>query len=137
MVAIKVIFYITPLSVVAVDTENNFTLSYTENDGSVNAELIIGENSNVSSFVAVLKYDNEKYSITNSTPVDNSVIINDMPDYVRSLTPTGKLWVSGFYSEDVPAVKDVAENLGLKLTRQQAQNDWAVLCFERTSNDMK
>ena len=69
--------------------------------------------------------------------IHRNIIINDMPDYVRSLTSTGKLWVSGFYSEDVPTVKDVAENLGLKLTRQQAQNDWAVLCFERTSNDIK
>lgn len=91
MVAIKVIFYITPLSVVAVDTENNFTLSYTENDGSVNAELIIGENSNVSSFVAVLKYNNEKYSITNSTPVDNSFIINDMPDKGKVVIPVGSM----------------------------------------------
>ena len=69
--------------------------------------------------------------------IHRNIIINDMYDYVRSLTPTGKLWVSGFYSEDVPTVKDVAENLGLKLTRQQSQNDWAVLCFERTSNDIK
>lgn len=69
--------------------------------------------------------------------IHRNIIINDMPDYVRSLTSTGKLWVSGFYSEDVSTVKDVAENLGLKLTRQQSQNDWAVLCFERTSNDIK
>lgn len=62
--------------------------------------------------------------------IHRNIIIEDMPSYVRSLCPFGKLLVSGFYTEDIQAVKDTAEKLGLVLVHQQSKNDWAVLCFE-------
>lgn len=110
--------------------------SSVENSG-LNCSLNEMENIEVLHGDATLLESYEGYFDLIVANIHRNIIINDMPDYVRSLTSTGKLWVSGFYSEDVPTVKDVAENLGLKLTRQQAQNDWAVLCFERTSNDIK
>ncbi len=61
--------------------------------------------------------------------IHRNIIINDLPCYVQQLRPGGRLVVSGFFTEDIPAVQQAAEQQGLKLIHQQARNNWAVLVF--------
>ena len=61
--------------------------------------------------------------------IHRNIIINDLPRYVQQLRQGGRLVVSGFFTEDIPAVQQAAEQQGLKLIHQQARNNWAVLVF--------
>ena len=62
--------------------------------------------------------------------IHRNIIINDLPTYVAHLRAGGTLIVSGFFTEDIPAIQSAAESQGLTLTHQQARNNWAVAVFK-------
>ena len=41
------------------------------------------------------------------------------------------LLMSGFYEEDVPAIRERAEQLGMQYVEHQSLNNWVVIRFER------
>ncbi len=59
--------------------------------------------------------------------IHKNIIINDLSRYVKVMRQGGSLWLSGFYTEDVSAVMDKAETLGLRLVHQQSRNNWTVV----------
>jgi len=61
--------------------------------------------------------------------IHRNIIIADLPQYVLHLNRGGRLMVSGFFTEDIPAVQQAAEQLGLQLIHQQSRNNWVVLVF--------
>lgn len=63
--------------------------------------------------------------------IHRNIILEDMPVYVAHLAQGGSLVISGFYTADVPSILRGAEALGLELTLQQEQSDWAVLLLRR------
>ena len=63
--------------------------------------------------------------------IHRNIIINDLPTYVAHLRQEGTLIVSGFFTEDIPAIQAAAEAQGLKLVHQQERNEWAVASFLR------
>lgn len=63
--------------------------------------------------------------------IHKNVIINDMPAYVKVLQPEGRLYLSGFYREDMPDIKAKAESLGLRETGFKESNNWVVYLFEK------
>lgn len=58
-----------------------------------------------------------------------SILIHDMPIYIRHLAPGGTIVFSGFYTEDVEEMVSVATGHGLTLQKSLSKNDWAVLVF--------
>lgn len=62
--------------------------------------------------------------------IHRNIIINDMQTYVAHLRKGGTLIVSGFFTEDIPAIQSAAEAQGLTLVHQQARNNWAVAVFK-------
>lgn len=58
-----------------------------------------------------------------------SILIHDMPIYIRHLAPGGTIVFSGFYTEDVEEMVSVATNHGLILQKRLSKNNWAVLVF--------
>ena len=54
-----------------------------------------------------------------------------MPTYVRCLRHGGGLLMSGFYSADIPALRDRAEALGLTFTGSSLRDDWACIEFSK------
>ncbi|MCA1758414.1 MAG: 50S ribosomal protein L11 methyltransferase [Bacteroidales bacterium] len=74
---------------------------------------------------------NEKYDFIFAN-IHKNVLMNDLPVYSKSLKPNGKLFISGFYTEDIPDLKTKAEQAGLKETGFKAKNNWAVSVFEKT-----
>lgn len=61
--------------------------------------------------------------------IHKNVILTDLPVYESVLQPGGKLYLSGFYTQDMPDVKAKAESLGLQETGFQEKNNWVVYSF--------
>jgi len=63
--------------------------------------------------------------------IHKNVIINDLPVYKSVLKAGGRIYLSGFYTQDMPDVKAKAESLGLRETSYQEKNNWVVYGFEK------
>ena len=63
--------------------------------------------------------------------IHRNIIINDLPTYVAHLRQGGTLIVSGFFTEDIPAIQAAAEAQGLTLVHQQERNNWTVTVFRK------
>lgn len=61
--------------------------------------------------------------------INRNILLNDIPAYRKSLTPNGKLFVSGFYTEDLALIEEKAKETGLKLVSSRAENNWTAACF--------
>lgn len=61
--------------------------------------------------------------------INRNILLNDMPHYVESLSPGGELYMSGFYVEDVPVIREKAESLGLTFQYYKEKNNWAAVRF--------
>ncbi|WP_340113915.1 50S ribosomal protein L11 methyltransferase [Maribellus mangrovi] len=61
--------------------------------------------------------------------IQRNVLLNDMPAYNHVLNEGGTLIMSGFYSEDIPAIKEKAESLGLKDVGYTVKNNWVAYTF--------
>jgi len=73
---------------------------------------------------------NETYEIIFAN-IHKNVIINDLPIYESVLQSGGKIYLSGFYTHDMPDVKAVANSLGLQETGFYEKNNWVVFGFEK------
>jgi len=63
--------------------------------------------------------------------IHKNVIVNDLPVYESVLQSGGQLYLSGFYTHDMPDVKAKAESLGLQETGFQEKNSWVVYTFRK------
>jgi len=63
--------------------------------------------------------------------IHKNVIVNDLPVYESVLQSGGKIYLSGFYTHDMPDVKAKAESLGLHETGFQEKNNWVVYAFRK------
>jgi len=66
--------------------------------------------------------------------INRNVLLEEMPEYVKRLKPSGKLVLSGFYKEDVPMLEERAGAFGLKKTSYKEKNNWASLVFIKSLN---
>ncbi len=73
---------------------------------------------------------NEKYEVIFAN-IQRNVILADLPIYEKVLLPGGRIHLSGFYKQDMPAVKEKAESLGLTEIGFQERNNWVVYSFEK------
>lgn len=73
---------------------------------------------------------NENYEIIFAN-IHKNIIINDLPAYEKVLQPGGKIYLSGFYAQDMPDVKAKAESLGLIETGFQEKNNWVAYSFRK------
>jgi len=65
--------------------------------------------------------------------INRNILLNDMDKYVQTLSPNGKLVMSGFYKNDFPLIKEKAESLGLAQISYSENNEWSLGCFEKTA----
>lgn len=59
--------------------------------------------------------------------INRNVLLNDMPLYVQTLVSGGDLWMSGFYTEDIPVLLEKASTLGLTYISKNEKDNWACL----------
>ncbi|MFZ4582525.1 MAG: 50S ribosomal protein L11 methyltransferase [Paludibacter sp.] len=59
--------------------------------------------------------------------INRNILLSDMEKYAACLTAGGELYMSGFYSEDIPLIEAEANKNGLTLTASKLKNNWAVV----------
>ena len=83
-------------------------------------------------------YQGDASSLTDKGPFDvvianinRNILLADMRHYVARMNQGAMLLISGFYTEDIPALRSEAERLGLHYTGKREKNHWATLAFTK------
>lgn len=63
--------------------------------------------------------------------INRNVLLDQLPSYHLALNKGGILLLSGFYEEDIFALKQKSEALGLKLKEQKKEGEWCALKFDK------
>lgn len=61
--------------------------------------------------------------------INRNILLRDMHLYVQAMRPQGKIFFSGFYSEDLNSIQAEAERLGLRYERHLVRNNWVAAEF--------
>lgn len=61
--------------------------------------------------------------------INRNILVADMAHYVSVMNVGATLLMSGFYEEDVPAIRQCAEGLGLNYSYHRSRNNWVVIRF--------
>jgi ribosomal protein L11 methyltransferase len=110
--------------VVAVDIED-WTVENARENAALNAapvEVRLGD-------VQVIQQD-DSYDIILAN-INRNVLLADMPEYARLLAAGGTLVMSGFYTEDLAAIKAQAFAQGLAYKAERTKNNWVSVVFEK------
>ena len=59
--------------------------------------------------------------------INRNILLNDMHTYADCLSAGGELYMSGFYTEDVPMIEAKALELGFKMAYFKQKNNWAAV----------
>ena len=78
--------------------------------------------------------DNNKISSYEQQDINRNIILNDIAVYARAMKPKGRMFLSGFYVDDIDMIVNAARALGLCLTSVIANKNWANICFTRIEN---
>ena len=60
-----------------------------------------------------------------------NVLLLDIPLYAEQLKEDGSLFLSGFFTQDIPAIESKANQYGLKLVDFQNKDNWVAAHFKR------
>jgi ribosomal protein L11 methyltransferase len=61
--------------------------------------------------------------------INRNILLNDMTVYKSSLNEKGSLYLSGFYKEDLPIIKESCNNLGFTFVENKEKNNWIAAKF--------
>jgi len=108
--------------VTAIDNDEwayNNALENVQSNNFADIEVLLGD----CTLLAGRKYD------VIFANINRNILLNDIPVYCESLNTGGKLFVSGFYSEDLPLIDAKAQETGLKFVSSTVENNWNAACF--------
>ena len=63
--------------------------------------------------------------------INRNILLADMVAFVTKMAPGATLLLSGFYTKDVSLLVAKAEELGLTLTAQREDENWAELSLDK------
>lgn len=66
--------------------------------------------------------------------INRNILLNDMHAYTAAMKPGALLFMSGFYTEDIPVLEAEAKKQGLRLICQKESNHWALMICELLAN---
>lgn len=61
--------------------------------------------------------------------INRNILLNDMKRYAACMHPGSELMMSGFYVDDIPAIRAEAEKNGLRFVHHREKNRWAAVKF--------
>lgn len=61
--------------------------------------------------------------------INRNILLEDIPTYSNCLNSGGKLFLSGFYTEDIPAIEKVCNENGLKFESKLVEDNWTAASF--------
>ncbi len=59
--------------------------------------------------------------------INRNILLNDMHAYVDCMHSGSEIYMSGFYVEDIDAIRQCGENLGLEFVGYREKNRWAAV----------
>ena len=65
--------------------------------------------------------------------INRNILLQDIHAYANVLNTDGKLIMSGFYTEDIPAIQSKCEEYGLILSHFTELDNWTMTAFVRSS----
>jgi ribosomal protein L11 methyltransferase len=108
----------------AIDIDNWCYLNSIENAGRNNCNHITVYEGDASLLV------DKKYDIIIAN-INRNILLNDMQHYVDCLNENGILFLSGFYTEDIPVISESCIAKGLTYEKQFEKNNWVALRFKK------
>jgi len=72
--------------------------------------------------------EGKKYDIVIAN-INRNILLNDLQVYTSCLNTNGVLFLSGFYSHDIPIIEEECAKYDLRLTEKQERNNWVALKF--------
>ncbi|MDR0968916.1 MAG: 50S ribosomal protein L11 methyltransferase [Lentimicrobiaceae bacterium] len=63
--------------------------------------------------------------------INRNILLNDMHHYAKALRKNGLIFFSGFYTEDLEAIKKEAAKLQMQLKHFESKNNWVAAIFEK------
>lgn len=72
--------------------------------------------------------DGKKYDVIIAN-INRNILLNDMAVYTQCLNPKGILFLSGFYTQDIPAINESCEKNNLRLEKKLEKNNWVALKY--------
>lgn len=108
--------------VTAIDNDEwafNNALENTLSNNFGDIEVILGDSKSIAG---------KRYDVIFAN-INRNILLNDIPSYRISLNDGGKLFISGFYTEDLPLLEEKAGENGLRLLSKRVENNWTAACF--------
>ena len=59
--------------------------------------------------------------------INRNILLNDLPAYAACMHPGSDIYMSGFYIEDIPAIREKAESLGMEFVHHREKRNWAAV----------
>ena len=56
--------------------------------------------------------------------INRNILLADIPTYTAQLEGEGRLYLSGFYQEDLPLIDQACQDQGLVVSRTMTKNNW-------------
>lgn len=63
--------------------------------------------------------------------INRNILLTDMPFYERCLKDGGILIMSGFYTHDLPSIRQKAAELGMTYGDQKMKQNWVAVSFTK------
>ncbi len=63
--------------------------------------------------------------------INRNILLQDIPQYVKCMNDNALLFLSGFYEEDLPALRYCCAQNGLKYVDHKSKDKWVAAKFER------
>ena len=63
--------------------------------------------------------------------INRNILLADMPAYMATLSPGGRLIMSGIFEADIPVITEKALSLGLTPAGRRLRDGWALVVFEK------
>lgn len=61
--------------------------------------------------------------------INRNILLADMKQYAACMKKGSEIYMSGFYVQDIPYLKEEAEKLGLQFIHHKEKNNWAAVKF--------
>ena len=61
--------------------------------------------------------------------INRNILLADMDRYAACMQKGSELFMSGFYVQDIPAIREKAESLGMTFVHHREKNNWAAVKF--------
>ena len=59
--------------------------------------------------------------------INRNILLNDMHAYVSCMHSGSEIYMSGFYVQDIDAIREKGESLGLKFVHYREKNNWVAV----------